>query len=51
MAVFVVVSASNTNAAKDSFFDNGVDEKERRAERKCERMVVFPAPDSPLHVC
>ena len=49
VAVLVVVSASKTNAAKDSFFDSGVEENARREERRWERMVVLPEPDSPLH--
>lgn len=44
----VVVSVSNTKAARDSLVDNGVEEKERIEERRCERMVVLPEPDSPL---
>ncbi len=45
---FVVVSVSKTKAASDSFVDNGVDEKDRMDERRCERIVVLPEPDSPL---
>lgn len=45
---FVDVSESKTNAAYESFVDNGVDDFERRAERKCDRRVVLPEPDSPL---
>lgn len=48
---FVVVSESKTNAAKDSFFDKGVDEYWRRDERRCDRIVVFPVPVSPLLPC
>ena len=44
----VVVSVSKTNAASESFVDSGVAEKERIEERRWERMVVFPEPDSPL---
>lgn len=44
----VVVSVSKTKAARESFVDNGVDEKERIEESRCERMVVLPEPDSPL---
>ena len=44
----VVVSVSNTKAARESFVDSGVDEKDRIEERRCERMVVLPEPDSPL---
>ncbi len=51
VAVLVVVRASKTKAANDNFFDSGVDENERRADRRCDRMVVFPAPVSPLHLC
>ena len=51
VAVLVVVRASNTNAANDSFFESGVDENWRNDERRCERMVVFPEPVSPLHIC
>jgi hypothetical protein len=42
---------SKTNAAKDSFFDKGVAEYSRRAERRCDLNVVFPAPVSPLLRC
>lgn len=44
---FVVVSVSNTKAARESFVDSGVDEKDRIEESRCERMVVLPEPDSP----
>lgn len=44
----VVVNVSKTNAARDSFVDSGVEEKERMDDRRCERMVVLPEPDSPL---
>lgn len=44
----VVVSVSKTNAASESFVDNGVAEKERIEDSKWERRVVFPDPDSPL---
>ena len=44
----VVVRVSNTNAARESFVDKGVEENERNEERRCERIVVFPEPDSPL---
>ena len=44
----VVVRVSNTNAARESFVDRGVDENDRMEERRCERRVVFPDPDSPL---
>lgn len=45
---FVVVSVSKTKAARESFVESGVDEKERIEESRCERMVVLPEPDSPL---
>ena len=45
---FVVVSVSNTKAARESFVDSGVDEKDRIEASRCERMVVLPEPDSPL---
>jgi hypothetical protein len=48
VAVLVVVRASNTNAANESFFDNGVEEKDSREDKRWERMVVLPAPVSPL---
>lgn len=48
---FVVVSESKTNAAKDSFFENGVEVYWRMDERRCDRMVVFPVPVSPLLPC
>lgn len=44
---FVVVSVSNTNAARESLVDSGVEEKERIEESKCDRIVVLPEPDSP----
>lgn len=44
----VVVKVSKTKAAYDSLLDRGVDECDKRAERRCDRMVVFPAPLSPL---
>jgi hypothetical protein len=44
----VVVKVSKTNAASDSLDDRGVEEKERNEERRCERTVVLPEPDSPL---
>ena len=44
----VVVRVSKTNAAYDSFEDSGVEEKERKDDNRCERMVVFPDPLSPL---
>ena len=45
---FVVVSVSNTKAARESFVESGVDEKDRIEDSRCERMVVLPEPDSPL---
>ena len=48
MSDFVVVSVSKTKAARESFVDNGVEENDRMEERRCERMVVLPEPDSPL---
>lgn len=44
----VVVKVSKTKAAKESFLDRGVAEYSRRAERRCDRKVVLPAPVSPL---
>jgi hypothetical protein len=44
----VVVKVSKTKAASDSLDDRGVEEKERNEERRCERTVVLPEPDSPL---
>lgn len=43
-----MVSVSKTKAARDSFVDSGVEEKERMDDSRCERMVVLPEPDSPL---
>jgi hypothetical protein len=45
---FVVVRVSKTKAAKESFFERGVAEYSRRAERRCDLNVVLPAPVSPL---
>jgi hypothetical protein len=45
---FVVVRVSKTKAARDSLVDNGVDENDRMDESRCDRIVVFPDPDSPL---
>ena len=45
----VVVKVSYTNAAREILVDRGVDERERSEDKRCERMVVFPEPDSPLH--
>ena len=47
---FVVVSVSNTKAARESFVDSGVEEKDKIEERRWERMVVLPEPDSPLEI-
>jgi hypothetical protein len=47
-ADLVVVKLSNTNAAYDSLLESGVDEKERKADRRCDLSVVLPEPDSPL---
>ena len=44
----VVVKVSKTKAASDNFADRGVEEKDRKEERRWERTVVLPAPDSPL---
>jgi len=44
----VVVRVSNTKAASDNFDERGVEENERNDERRCERTVVLPEPDSPL---
>lgn len=44
----VVVSVSNTKAARESFVDSGVEEKDKNEESRCERIVVLPEPDSPL---
>jgi hypothetical protein len=44
----VVVRVSKTKAASDSFDERGVEENERKEERRCERIVVLPEPDSPL---
>ena len=48
VAVLVVVRASKTNEAKESFLESGVEVNSSKADKRCERMVVFPAPDSPL---
>lgn len=45
----VVVRVSNTKAANDSFVESGVEEYDKREDRRCERMVVFPDPVSPLY--
>ena len=44
----VVVKVSKTKAARESLAESGVEEKERKEERRCDRTVVLPAPDSPL---
>lgn len=49
VTVLVVVNESKTKAARESFVDSGVEENDRNDDSKCERIVVFPAPDSPLH--
>jgi hypothetical protein len=46
---FVVVSVSNTKAAREILVDRGVEENESNEDKRCERMVVFPDPVSPLH--
>lgn len=45
---FVVVNVSKTKAARESFVERGVEENERKEERRWERIVVLPEPDSPL---
>lgn len=47
---FVVVSVSKTKAASESFAESGVAEKARIEDRRCERIVVLPEPDSPLKI-
>ena len=44
----VVVSESKTKAAYESLFDNGVDVWFKSEDRRCDRIVVFPEPLSPL---
>lgn len=44
----VVVRVSNTKAARESFVESGVEENDRNDDRRCERIVVLPDPDSPL---
>lgn len=44
----VVVRVSKTKAAYDSLEESGVEEKDRKEDSKCERMVVLPDPLSPL---
>jgi hypothetical protein len=46
----VVVRVSKTKAAKEILVDRGVDEACSREERRCERIVVFPEPDSPRKI-
>ena len=43
----VVVRVSKTKVASESLEDSGVEEKERKEERRWDRIVVFPEPDSP----
>jgi hypothetical protein len=45
---FVVVKVSKTKAANDSLVERGVDDNERKDDNRCERIVVFPEPGSPL---
>jgi len=45
---FVVVSVSKTKAAYEILLDNGVEENDKNDDSRCERIVVFPEPDSPL---
>ena len=44
----MVVNVSKTKAARESFVESGVDEKDRNEASRCDRMVVLPEPDSPL---
>lgn len=48
MTDLVVVRVSKMKAASESFVDKGVEENDRIDERRCERRVVLPEPDSPL---
>jgi hypothetical protein len=48
VAVFVVVSVSKTYAARDSLLERGVEDLLRREVRRCDLIVDFPEPDSPL---
>lgn len=50
VADFVVVRVSNRNAKRDIFCDRGVDEYDRIDERRWDRNVVFPDPDSPRKI-
>ena len=49
VVVFVVVKVSKTKAARDSLEESGVEENDKNEVMRCERTVVFPEPDSPLH--
>jgi hypothetical protein len=51
VVVLVVVKVSNTKAARDNFEESGVEENERKDERRCDLTVVLPEPDSPLSHC
>ena len=46
----VVVRVSKANVANEILVDSGVDEKESSDERRWERTVVLPVPDSPLSI-
>ena len=46
----VVVRVSNMKAARESFVDSGVDEKDSIEDNRWDLMVVLPEPDSPLHI-
>jgi hypothetical protein len=48
VVVLVVVKVSKMKVARDNLEDSGVEEKERKEDRRCDRMVVLPEPDSPL---
>lgn len=48
VAVLVVVKVSKTYAASESFVDSGVEDFASSADRRWDRIVVFPDPDSPL---
>ena len=50
MRDLVVVRVSNTKAARESFVDSGVDEKESIEDNRWDLMVVLPEPDSPLYM-
>lgn len=45
---FVVVKLSKAKAARESLVDKGVEENDRKEERRCDRIVVLPEPVSPL---